>query len=110
MIVGSRQRHSLYFDYVEYPFERPPELDGVDTRRQVVVVGAGPAGLNAVLPAARAGLRVVLIEEAHTLGGSLLARECNGINPGKNHVRVALVAPLEECVEAAHRMRTFISK
>jgi N-succinyldiaminopimelate aminotransferase len=44
------------------------------------------------------------------LPGSLLARECNGINPGKNHVRVALVAPLEECVEAAHRMRTFISK
>ena len=40
-----------------------------------VVVGAGPAGLNAVLPAARAGLRVVLIEEAHTLGGSLLARD-----------------------------------
>jgi len=44
------------------------------------------------------------------LPGSLLARECNGINPGKNHVRVALVAPLAECVEAAHRMRTFISK
>ena len=41
----------------------------------VLVVGAGPAGLNAVLPAARAGLRVVLIDEAHTLGGSLLARD-----------------------------------
>ena len=38
------------------------------------------------------------------LPGSFLAREAHGENPGKNHVRVALVAPLAECVEAVGRM------
>jgi N-succinyldiaminopimelate aminotransferase len=42
------------------------------------------------------------------LPGSFLSREAHGVNPGKNHVRMALVAPLEECVEAAHRIREFI--
>jgi N-succinyldiaminopimelate aminotransferase len=41
------------------------------------------------------------------LPGSYLARESNGENPGRNHVRLALVAPLEECVEAIGRMRQF---
>ena len=41
------------------------------------------------------------------LPGSFLARESAGVNPGKNHVRVALVAPLAECVEATERMTRF---
>jgi N-succinyldiaminopimelate aminotransferase len=41
------------------------------------------------------------------LPGSYLAREAGGRNPGSNHVRVALVAPLEDCVEAAGRMMDF---
>jgi N-succinyldiaminopimelate aminotransferase len=41
------------------------------------------------------------------LPGSFLAREAHGTNPGKNHVRIALVAPLEECVEAAGRIAEF---
>jgi len=40
--------------------------------------------------------------------GSYLAREVDGHNPGANHVRLALVAPLEQCVTAAERMRDFI--
>jgi N-succinyldiaminopimelate aminotransferase len=36
--------------------------------------------------------------------GSYLAREAHGQNPGRNHIRVALVAPLEECVEAIGRV------
>jgi N-succinyldiaminopimelate aminotransferase len=43
------------------------------------------------------------------LPGSYLAREAGGRNPGSNHVRVALVAPLEDCVEAAGRMMDFAS-
>ena len=39
--------------------------------------------------------------------GSFLAREAHGENPGRNHVRVALVAPIEECVEAIGRMMQF---
>ncbi len=42
------------------------------------------------------------------LAGSYLSRECNGINPGANHVRMALVAGLEECAEAATRIRNYI--
>ncbi|HYN11505.1 MAG TPA: succinyldiaminopimelate transaminase [Burkholderiales bacterium] len=41
------------------------------------------------------------------LPGSYLAREALGENPGKNHVRIALVAPLDECVEAIGRMMRF---
>jgi N-succinyldiaminopimelate aminotransferase len=38
------------------------------------------------------------------LPGSYLARDAGAGNPGRNRVRVALVAPLEECVEAVDRM------
>ena len=40
--------------------------------------------------------------------GSYLSRDVDGINPGKNRVRMALVAPLEECIEAARRIRNFV--
>jgi len=38
------------------------------------------------------------------LPGSFLARDAHGANPGRNHVRVALVPPLADCVEAAQRI------
>ncbi|HEY4637210.1 MAG TPA: succinyldiaminopimelate transaminase [Burkholderiales bacterium] len=41
------------------------------------------------------------------LPGSLLARDAHGVNPGRNHVRIALVAPLDECVEAMQRIGQF---
>jgi N-succinyldiaminopimelate aminotransferase len=42
--------------------------------------------------------------------GNYLAREAQGVNPGAGFVRIALVAPLADCVEAANRIRSFISK
>ncbi|MDU8542880.1 succinyldiaminopimelate transaminase [Pseudomonas syringae group sp. J248-6] len=42
--------------------------------------------------------------------GSYLSREVDGVNPGAGRVRLALVAPLAECVEAAERIRAFLSK
>jgi N-succinyldiaminopimelate aminotransferase len=42
------------------------------------------------------------------LPGSYLSREVNGHNPGKDHVRMALVAPLTECEKAAHRIKKFL--
>lgn len=39
------------------------------------------------------------------LPGSYLAREAHGTNPGKGFIRMALVAPLAECVEAAQRIQ-----
>ena len=41
------------------------------------------------------------------LPGSFLARDAAGGNPGRNHIRVALVASVEECVEAARRVQRF---
>jgi N-succinyldiaminopimelate aminotransferase len=41
------------------------------------------------------------------LPGSFLARDAHGANPGRQHVRIALVAPLEECVEAVRRINQF---
>ncbi|QQQ51952.1 succinyldiaminopimelate transaminase [Pseudomonas syringae] len=42
--------------------------------------------------------------------GSYLSREVDGVNPGAGRVRLALVAPLAECIEAAERIRAFLSK
>jgi len=43
-------------------------------------------------------------ENVTVLPGSFLAREAHGINPGANHLRLALVAEPEQCVEAAERI------
>ena len=40
-----------------------------------------------------------------TLPGSYLAREAHGINSGEGFIRLALVASLDECVEAAKRIQ-----
>lgn len=44
------------------------------------------------------------------LPGSYLSRDSGGINPGSNHVRIALVAPLAECIEAAQRIKAFLNE
>jgi len=44
------------------------------------------------------------------LPGSYLARSANGVNPGENFVRLALVASTEETVEAAQRIAEFSRK
>jgi N-succinyldiaminopimelate aminotransferase len=38
------------------------------------------------------------------LPGSLLARQAHGVNPGAGRIRMALVAGVDECVEAAERI------
>jgi N-succinyldiaminopimelate aminotransferase len=50
------------------------------------------------------------------LPGSLLAREAKGsgpggaetVNPGRGRIRLALVAEASECLEAAHRIRSYV--
>ena len=51
-----------------------------------------------------------LFEREHVtvVPGSYLSREADGVNPGAGRVRMALVAPLAECVEAAERIRDFL--
>ena len=43
------------------------------------------------------------------LPGSFLSRTHEGLNPGENHVRMALVAPLDDCIEAAERIRAYLA-
>jgi N-succinyldiaminopimelate aminotransferase len=43
------------------------------------------------------------------LAGSFLSREFNGVNPALTHVRIALVAPLAECIDAAQRIKHFFN-
>jgi len=52
--------------------------------------------------------RRLYAEEAVTvLPGSYLAREADGVNPGRGYVRIALVAELDECTEAVERLVRF---
>jgi N-succinyldiaminopimelate aminotransferase len=44
------------------------------------------------------------------LPGSFLAREARGVNPGSNFIRLALVAGLDETLEAARRIAEFTQK
>ena len=41
------------------------------------------------------------------LPGSFLAREADGVNPGARFIRIALVAGMDECLEATRRIREF---
>lgn len=44
------------------------------------------------------------------LPGSYLSRTTGHANPGHGYIRIALVAPLDECIEAARRIRTFMTE
>ena len=56
--------------------------------------------------------RELHVQQAVTvLPGRYLARAgSDGSNPGEGHVRMALVASVAECVEAAERIRSFLGK
>jgi N-succinyldiaminopimelate aminotransferase len=48
-------------------------------------------------------------ENVTVLPGRYLSRDHAGGNPGKGRVRVSLVAGLDECIEAAHRIARFVA-
>ncbi|MGY1639010.1 2Fe-2S iron-sulfur cluster-binding protein [Geodermatophilus sp. SYSU D00742] len=80
--------------------------DAVHHHADVLVVGAGPAGLAAALSAARAGARVVLVDEQSEAGGSLLSGtdRLDGV-PAPDWVAGA-VAELARFPEVLHLQRT----
>ena len=53
--------------------------------------------------------RLFAQENVTVLPGSFLSREFAGQDPGANHVRIALVAPLDDCIDAAHRIKNILN-
>jgi sarcosine oxidase, subunit alpha len=64
----------------------------------VLVIGAGPAGLTAALAAGRSGARVILAEADRELGGSLLRRAGRMEAGWRDSVAAELAAQPETCV------------
>lgn len=58
----------------------PDTYEKINEFCDVLVIGAGPAGLAAALAAGRAGARVLLAEQDSALGGSLLREPSGGTN------------------------------
>ena len=84
----------------------PRRYDAMHVHADVLVVGAGPAGLTAALTAARAGARVVLVDEQSEAGGSLLgSTDRIGGAAATEWVRAA-VAELATYPEVRHLQRT----
>ena len=84
----------------------------LDTLAPVLDVQAPEAGfyLWPQTPAGDTGFAHDLLAQQNVavLPGSYLSRTVNGSNPGSDHVRMALVAPFEDCVEAAQRIKSYI--
>lgn len=49
--------------------------------------------------------RLFADQHVTVLPGSYLSRQADGINPGNHYVRMALVAEIDECIEAAERIK-----
>jgi N-succinyldiaminopimelate aminotransferase len=85
----------------------------IDILADVCTISKPPAGFYIWLKVPIADTeftqRLSAQENVTVLPGSFLSREFNGINPGQNHVRIALVAPLDECIDAARRIKSFIN-
>ena len=46
-------------------------------------------------------------ENITVLPGQYLGRDCQGTNPGQNCIRIALVAPIADCIDAVNRLVNF---
>ncbi|QJD60580.1 succinyldiaminopimelate transaminase [Pseudomonas sp. gcc21] len=52
--------------------------------------------------------RLLAEQNVSVVPGRYLSRDVDGYNPGAGRVRMALVAPLADCIEAAQRIRRFV--
>jgi len=88
--------------------EDPDSYERVSAHCDVLVVGAGPAGLLAALAAGRSGAKVILCEDEPRLGGRLLAeRETVDGRPGVEWV-AAVAAELDAMANVRVLTRTSV--
>ncbi len=92
------------------PTESDPDVyDKMHAHCDVLVVGAGAAGLAAALTAARSGARVILVDEQAACGGSLLSRRIQLDDaPAREWVATA-IKELESLDEVTVLTRTTVS-
>ena len=87
----------------------PDHYDKLHAHCDVLVVGAGPAGLQAALSAGRSGARVILADEKPEFGGSLLSDPAVlGGRPAAEWVD-AVVAELGDLPEVTLLTRTTVT-
>ena len=92
------------------PLEVDPDIyDHMNQYCDVLVVGAGPAGIAAALAAGRSGARVILADEQEEFGGSLLdTRETLDGKPAAEWVAKA-IAELEKLPEVTLLPRSTVN-
>ncbi len=100
-VVENRREYARKFDAV---------LEALDGCLEVARPQAG-FYLWARVPGSDQAFARALYEKQNVtvLPGSFLSRESGGRNPGAGRVRMALVAPLDECLDAARRIKEFTS-
>lgn len=101
-VVANRQAYTAKFDAVTSKLASVLEVSRPDAS---FYLWAKVAGDDAEFTKA-------LFEAEHitVLPGSYLARTAHGVNPGQGYIRIALVAPLAECVEAIERIQHFVTE
>ncbi len=87
----------------------PDSYDKTHVHCDVLVIGGGPAGLQAALSAGKTGARVILIDEKPMFGGSLLSDkvEIDG-NPATNWIE-GVVNELKQMEEVTLLSRTTVT-
>jgi sarcosine oxidase subunit alpha len=85
----------------------PARYDTTHLHVDLLVVGAGPAGLLAALTASRAGVRVALVDEQAVPGGSLLSRRTVG-NADADAWVTAIVDELAASSTVTHLQRSTV--
>jgi len=84
----------------------------LETLGDCLEVGMPPAGFylwpRTPIPDTEFARELYARENVTVLPGSFLSRPVGGADPGANHVRIALVPPLADCVEAAQRIRRYV--
>lgn len=115
MCAGLRPDDPVFFCRFQVPARTIAMMDGVASRYDAVVVGAGPNGLAAAVVLAEAGRSVLVLEGESTIGGGCRTAEvtlpgfrhdiCSAIHP------MGLVSPLFRRLPlAAHGLKWVHSK